>query len=231
MRWGGKMNNNMNFNWEKKISLKEIAQFYEDKLRELDAKEAYIDNKALELERKIRELKKETEDTEAFWKYIQERIVQANKSVIPSYVEEYLKQSVEDHNNPIYHFIAENMINITNKQKEYLDESMNKNVEVMAITQKEYLDNQIKHIQNGMNFMSSWMSSYTVSHDFLLANFASDLRSAPLKVDFNDFKQYLDSFHAPAHLKDLAILQFKSFFGDTQAKMYLLEIIANEVEK
>ena len=42
MRWGGKMNNNMNFNWEKKISLKEIAQFYEDKLRELDSKQNSI---------------------------------------------------------------------------------------------------------------------------------------------------------------------------------------------
>ena len=36
------MNNNMNFNWEKKISLKEIAQFYEDKLRELDGKQNAI---------------------------------------------------------------------------------------------------------------------------------------------------------------------------------------------
>ena len=225
------MNNNMNFNWEKKISLKEIAQFYEDKLRELDAKEEYLDNKILEVERKIKELKKETDDTEGFWNAIKDGIVQANKSVIPSYVEEYFKQSVKDHNNPIYHFIAENMINITNKQKEYLDESMNKNVELMAITQKEYLDNQIKRIQNGMNFTSSWMTSYAISHDFLLANFSSDLPSAPLKVDFNDFKQYLDSSHAPANIKDLAILQFKSFFGDTQAKMQLLGIIANEVVK
>jgi len=36
------MSNDIKFNWNKKISLKEIAQFYEDKLRELDGKQNAI---------------------------------------------------------------------------------------------------------------------------------------------------------------------------------------------
>ena len=76
---GGKMNNNMNFNWEKKISLKEIAQFYEDKLRELDSKQNSI----------ISNLVKENEELTNTIKRLEANIQPISNIFIRGSMEEY----------------------------------------------------------------------------------------------------------------------------------------------
>lgn len=50
------MTDELKLSWDKKVSMREIAQFYEDRIRELDAKEYTLQEKVLCCERRLRSM-------------------------------------------------------------------------------------------------------------------------------------------------------------------------------
>ena len=103
------MKKGIDFNWEKKISLKEIAQFYEDKLREEDAKVHYLDNQISILNNKIAELNtiinRNKKDSEELVTYMQKKISSSVENYLKDYGHEilynYLMNVVDFHDDII----------------------------------------------------------------------------------------------------------------------------------
>ncbi len=68
------MKKGTDFNWGKKISLKEIAQFYEDKLREEDAKLQYLNNQISRLDNNVAELNHDINANKDIWEQMKNEI-------------------------------------------------------------------------------------------------------------------------------------------------------------
>ncbi len=82
----------LKLNWEKKISLREIAQFYEDKIRELDSRYQYLEEKIEALSKKNLELINEFENYSKAKREINRELEEGRNSYVAKFEEASKKQ-------------------------------------------------------------------------------------------------------------------------------------------
>ena len=225
----------LRMSWNKKISLREIAQFYEDKLRELDAKqtklmedvnrkEAELESKMHILENSIEEAKDFIQNIDAFKKIIEDclenspRLADIENKVRGSELlwklENKKFENLEDYLSNVHADLVQAVMHIATYY------SFLQFVQDLAITAVQAVDMDLLRIE----------LSISEDHASFDNVFLADARQHVKKI-LKTFRMF-DPNNIPDDIvNDLALRSVKMFLDDIKQRLELLDKLEKIVEK
>ena len=223
------MGDEIRLSWEKKVSLREIAQFYEDKLRELDARMQRLTNNVRELTQEnsqlVDKIKKEVEERNKVELAVHSELMNLISSSVEHHVlhegmkifeEQLMKQS-----GIIRDYVLKLIPDIYKHDK--VNELIQKNSEFDDLIKKE-ADSSFTRYKGTLviELLSEYLLAGIMFH---LETVAPDTYKMIASRTF--FKRYLDEYKTDVgeniitkSLIDRAIVKHTSFFSPYQKEVF-----------